>query len=239
MQTQNVEIPVGKGAMKAYFATPDDGPRPAVIVLQEIFGVNTEMKRITELLASIGYAGLAINYYHRTDPDLDVPYNDEGMKQGFSAAGRTSRATYREDIEAAVAWLNNRSEVERGRIGTWGFCMGGSVAFFSATLPHIKAAIAFYGGSIAAPFPGGEAEALSDTAALKAPLFLAFGGKDQHITADKVKRIETTLQEAGKHFELKVYPEQDHGFFRQSSKDFQTPAVADAWQSVQTFLSRI
>ena len=239
MQTQNIEIPVGNGSMKAYFAAPDDGQHPAVIVLQEIFGVNTQMKRVTDLLASVGYVGLAINYYHRTDPDLNEPYNEEGMKKGFAAAGHTSRATYREDIEAAVKWLNGRSEVERGRIATWGFCMGGSVAFYSATLPGIKAAVCFYGGSIAAPFASGEPEALSNVAEIKVPLFLAFGGKDQHITADKVARIDSTLKEAGKRYEIKVYPNEDHGFFRQSSENFDNADVADAWHRVQTFLSHI
>ncbi len=164
MVTQDVEIPVGQGTMKAYFAAPQDGPRPAVIVFQEIFGVNTEMKRIADLLASVGYAAVVINYYHRSSPDLNEPYTDAGMKVGFAAAGQTSRETFREDIEATITWLNSRSEVERGRIGTWGFCMGGSIAFYSATLPHINAAVAFYGGSIAAPFAGGEPERRRKTA---------------------------------------------------------------------------
>lgn len=239
MQTKNVNISVGKGVMKAYYAAPDDGPRPAVIVLQEIFGVNAQMKRITELLASVGYVALAINYYHRSDPDLDLPYNDDGMKQGMAAAAQTNRDTYREDIGAAVRWLQAQSAVERGRIGTWGFCMGGSVAFYSATLPDINAAVAFYGGSIAGPLANGEPGVLSDVDDLKAPVLLAFGGKDHHITADNVQLIEARLTASGKPFELKVYPDQDHGFFRQSSNDFQDADVADAWQRVQTFLSHL
>src|SRR5450755_2366597 len=80
--------------MPCYLARPDDdGPRPAVIVLQEIFGVNTEVKRIADLLASHGYAALAINYYHRTHPDLNEPYTQEGLQNGFAAAGNITRAT--------------------------------------------------------------------------------------------------------------------------------------------------
>jgi carboxymethylenebutenolidase len=239
MQSQTVEIPVGNSVMKSYFAAQEGERRPAVIVLQEIFGVNTEMRRITDLLASNGFAALAINYYHRTDPDLNQPYNEEGMKIGMTAASKTSRASYREDIEAAIAWLNARPEVDAGRIATWGFCMGGSVAFYSATFPEIKAAVSFYGGSIAAPFASGEPEALIDTAALRAPLFLAFGGQDHFITPEKVARTEKTLKDAGKTYELKVYPDQDHGFFRQSSNDFSTPDVADAWKRVQAFLADV
>ena len=88
MRSESFTIDVGGGSMPAYLARPDDGaPRPAVIVLQEIFGVNAEVKRITDLLASSGYVGLAINYYHRTHPDLNEPYTPEGLKHGFAAAG--------------------------------------------------------------------------------------------------------------------------------------------------------
>lgn len=237
--SQNVEIPVGALAMKSYFAAPEGTPHPAVILLQEIFGVNAEMRRIADLLAEAGYAALAINYYHRSDPDLDLDYNDEGMKHGMAAATKTSRATYREDIEAAITWLNERPEVASGRIATWGFCMGGSVAFYSATLPGVKAAVAFYGGSIASPFASGEAEAISDVAAVRAPIFLVYGGRDHYITPEKIARTEEALKTAGKAYELKVYPDQDHGFFRRSSTTFSTPAVADAWSRVQTFLAKV
>lgn len=238
MKSQALSITVDGNLMPSYLARPDeDGPRPAVIVLQEIFGVNTEVKRIADLLASAGYVALAINYYHRTDPDLNEPYTPEGLEKGFAAAGKVTRATLRNDIAAALNYLDTQPFVTPGHVATWGFCFGGSVAFLSATFPGVAAAIAFYGGSIAAPFPSGEPEALADAAALSAPLFLAFGGKDDYITAEKVGRIETALTEAHKDFEVRVYPDQGHAFFRDSSAALDSsPDVADAWQRVQTFL---
>ncbi|MBV8583513.1 MAG: dienelactone hydrolase family protein, partial [Candidatus Eremiobacteraeota bacterium] len=86
MQSSNLSIPVDGAMMPSYLARPESSsPAPAVLVLQEIFGVNKEMRRITDLVAQTGYVGLAINYYHRSDPDLDVPYNDEGMAKGRAA----------------------------------------------------------------------------------------------------------------------------------------------------------
>ena len=153
MTSEAVSIDVDGSAMPGYLARPDeDGPRPAVIVLQEIFGVNTEVKRISDLLAATGYVALAINYYHRTHPDLNEPYTPEGLKNGFAAAGKVTRATLKADVGAALDYLNKLDAVKFGRVATWGFCFGGSVAFISATLPGLSAAIAFYGGSIAAPF---------------------------------------------------------------------------------------
>jgi carboxymethylenebutenolidase len=224
--------------MPAYLARPEGNePRPAVIVLQEIFGVNTEVKRITDLVASAGYVGLAINYYHRTHPDLNEPYTQEGLQAGFAAAGATRKETLRADVAAAIAWLNEQSFVKKGQIVTWGFCYGGTVAFLTATLEGLKGAIAFYGGHIAAPLPGGEPEAAADAPDIKAPLLLAYAGKDAYIPAEAVEKARTALTAAHKPFELIVYPEQDHGFFRNSSAVLETDKdVADAWKKVQTFI---
>jgi carboxymethylenebutenolidase len=224
--------------MPCYLVLPDeDGARPAVIVLQEIFGVNTEVRRIADLLASSGYVALAINYYHRTDPDLNEPYTPAGLQKGFAAAGKVTRATMRADLLAAIDYLNTQDYVKSGHLGTWGFCFGGTVAFESATLPGLSAAICFYGGHIAAPLPSGEPEVLADVSELRCPLLLVFGGQDDFITPAMVGRIETALTDAHKGFEIKVYPEQGHAFFRNSSTVLDSNQdVADAWNVVQAFL---
>jgi carboxymethylenebutenolidase len=244
MIKQSVTIDVGGSAMPAYLARPEGAtPRPAVIVLQEIFGVNNEVKRITELVASAGYVGLAINYYHRTHPDLNEPYTQDGLQHGFAAAGAVTTEGLKADLTAAIAWLEAQDFVQHGRIATWGFCFGGTVAFLSATLPGVAAAIAFYGGSIAAPMPSGESEVLADAKDVKAPLLLVFGGQDTYIPPEAVDRIRTTLTELHKPFEIQVYPTESHAFFRESSAVMSagTPtaaAVADAWHRVQAFLKK-
>ncbi len=245
MISQSVTIDVGGSAMPAYLARPDDDgtPRPAVIVLQEIFGVNTEVKRITDLVASAGQVGLAINYYHRTHPDLNEPYTQEGLQAGFAAAGAVTRAGLAADLTAAIDWLNAQDYVHFGRIATWGFCFGGTVAFFSATLEGVVAAISFYGGHITNPLPSGEPPMLADAAKIKAPLLLAFGGKDDYIPPAAIEEIRTTLTADHKRFEIQVYPDEGHAFFRDSSSamslgDDKAQCVADAWDLVQAFLSK-
>ncbi len=239
MESQSVSIEVGGSAMPGYLARPDgDGPRPAVIVLQEIFGVNTEVKRISDLLASSGYVALAINYYHRTDPELNEPYTQEGLQNGFAAAAKVTRATMKADIAAAIDYLNTQDFVSFNRVATWGFCFGGSVAFISATMPGLSGAVCFYGGSIAAPFPSGEPEALADVADVRCPLLLAFGGKDAYIPAEAVEKISAGLTAAHKKFQIQVYPDQDHAFFRDSSAVIDSSRdVADAWELVQAFFT--
>jgi carboxymethylenebutenolidase len=216
-----------------------DDPKPAVIVFQEIFGVNREVKRIAELFASAGYVALAPNYYYRTHPHLNEPYNEQGLQHGFAAAGKVTKANLRKDTSACIAWLDRQSFVAKGNIATCGFCFGGTVAFLSATLPGLKGAIPFYGGHIAAPLPGGVPEALADAKDVRVPLLLFFGGKDDYIPKEAVERIDRTLTDLGKPHEIVVYPNVGHAFFRESSAGLHQDEVAGAWSRVQAFLKNV
>ncbi len=238
MQTQDVTIPVDGQPMPGFLVRPDaEDPRPAVIVLQEIFGVNREVRRIAELVAGAGYVALAINYYHRTHPSLNEPYTQDGLKNGLAAAGAVRRVNLLADLEATLAWLDAQRFVERGRIATIGFCFGGAVAFLSATLPEVKAAIPFYGGQIARDFPSGEPGALSAVGEVKAPLLLFFGGKDEGIGPDKIARIDAELKAHGTPYEIVTYPDVGHAFFRESSAKMEEGEIADAWARVKAFLA--
>lgn len=239
MITQDMKIDVDGLGMPCYLARPDgDEPGPAVIVFQEIFGVNREVKRIAELFASAGHVALAPNYYYRTHPNLIEPYNEEGLQHGFAAAGQVTKANLRKDAGAAIAWLERQNFVAKGKIATCGFCFGGTVAFVTATLPGLKGAIPFYGGSIAAPMPDGEPEALADAKDIRVPLLLFFGGKDDYIPKEAAERIDRTLTELGKPHEIVVYPNVGHAFFRESSAALNQADVADAWSRVQSFLKK-
>jgi carboxymethylenebutenolidase len=239
LQTKDFTIDVDGSPMPSYLARPDgEDPKPAVIVLQEIFGVNAEVKRIADLFASAGYVALAINYYHRTHPNLNEPYTQEGLQAGFAAAGQVSRATLRADVAAAIAWLDEQPFVEQGKIATAGFCFGGSTAFVTAALPGLRAAIPFYGGSIAGGFPNGEPEGLADIGDIHIPMLLFFGGKDDFIPAEAVAKVEKAIADAHLDAEVVVYPNVGHAFFRESSSALNEHEVDDAWKRVQAFLSK-
>jgi len=249
MISQAVNISVDGSQMDSYLARPPSGsgPHPAVIVLQEVFGVNAEMRRITDMLAAAGYVGLAINYYHRTHPQLDLAYDESSMKTAAEAARGITRATLYADLGAAIEWLKAQDFVRDGKVATWGFCMGGSVAFLSATLPDVRGAICFYGGAIAKPFRNGDPGALQEAAKIHAPLLLAFGAEDRGIPPEDIARIRTELDARGIEYRLEVYPGVGHAFFRQGthravtgqeqfSDEAIATAVADSWNLVQAFL---
>jgi carboxymethylenebutenolidase len=249
MISQAVNISVDGSQMDSYLARPPSGsgPHPAVIVLQEVFGVNAEMRRVTDMLAAAGYVGLAINYYHRTHPNLDLAYEESSMQTAMEARKSVTRATLYADLNAAIAWLKDQDFVRDGKIATWGFCMGGSVAFLSATLPDVRGAICFYGGSIAKPFGSGEPSALADIDKIRAPLLLCFGAEDRGIPREDIEQIRQALDARGLEYQLEVYHGVGHAFFRQGtpravagqdhySDEAIANAVADSWNLVQAFL---
>lgn len=239
MQSSNITIAVGTSKMPAYLARPDSpGPAPAVLLLQEIFGVTADMRQIADLIAQNGYVALAINYYHRHDPNLDVPYNDEGIAKGRAAAATVTRDTIGPDIAASIDWLNKQDFVRAGRIATWGFCAGGSMAFFSAMQPGVSAAVCFYGGQIAKPLHSGGAPLIEEVDKVRVPVLLIFGGQDQSIPPEDVQRIDKALRDAKKQYYVHTYASEGHGFFRKSVQDFGNPEVKDAWTRVQEFLKR-
>ncbi len=235
----DLTIAVGDARMPAYLVRPGgQGRYPAVIVLEGVFGFDEELRRITDLLASLGYVGLAINYFHRTHPTLSLPFTPEGRARGEEAARCVKKDEARNDVAAARDWLNMQPFVESGHIGTWGFGLGGTVAFVTATLPGINAAVAFYGQSIASLMPGGEAAPLEDARDLRAPLLLVFGGQDELISQRDVEVTTATLRSHDKRYELQAYPSVGHSFFRTTPDSASTREAADAWDRVRAFFER-
>jgi carboxymethylenebutenolidase len=234
MQTHWIELAVGDTTMLSYVAEPASPPKAGIIIIQEIFGVNEPMRKLTELVASIGYLGVAPALFHRTDPKFEAEYNAGGFAKGQAAAAEVTLESASADLEAAATYVRERLGRD-AKIATWGFCFGGSIAMLSATLPGIDAAVSFYGGQIArSPHPS-RPPIVTLAPEVKAPLFFAFGGLDQHIPAEDWAVIRSALDEQKKPYEFHVLPEEDHGFFRQGPGG--NKGSAENWPLVQAFLA--
>lgn len=251
MISQDVVIPVDGSNMPGYLARPEEGsgPHPAVIVLQEVFGFTPETRRVTELLASIGYVGLAINYYHRTDPEMAQPYTQEGNKRAFEIASRVTPQNLNSDVTAAFDWLNSQPFVKAGKIATWGFGFGASAAFVTADVAGLSGAILFYPINLTAPLASGEAP-LDHASQVAVPLLVVFGEKDYYVSRFDMDRIHAALKTTHKRFRMQIYPNVGHSFFRfgrpQAIAELQgysdesvAQAVADSWDLVKAFLVEI
>ncbi len=234
MQTEWTELAVTGEMMPAYVAVPDGAPRGGVIVIQEIFGVNADIRRIAELVAGAGYLAVAPAVFHRTDPHFEAAHDEAGFAKGRAAAGAIDLAQVGADLTASADFLRERLG-ETHKIGTWGFCFGGSIAYYSATLPFVAAAVSFYGGQIAQASGPNRPALVTLTPQIQAPLLLVFGGRDPYIAPDDVAVVREALEEHERIFDLRVYAEEDHGFFREGPGG--NPGSRDVWPRVQAFLA--
>jgi carboxymethylenebutenolidase len=222
MISQQVTLDAPKGPMKAHAARLDEKPRPAVIVLEGVYGFDAEIQRITDQVASSGYIGLAIDYL-----------------RGGEAARVFNTKDVCEDVAAARDWLNEQPYVQHGKIAAWGFGFGGTAAFLASSLAGLDASIAFYGQSIARPIPGTDGKpALDEIEKVRVPVLLVFGGHDEQIGPSEIATIRDRLTAQHAPFEIEVYPEVGHSFFREDLGTIATRQIADAWGRVQAFLRR-
>lgn len=222
-------LQIGDGtAMAAYEARPaGEGPYPAIIVLQEIFGVNAHIRSIADRFAEAGYVALAPDLFHRTAPGFQSGYDD--FAPGRSQAEQMTLDGVATDLKATYPWLEADPLVDPERIASVGFCMGGRVAFFAATVLPLQAAICFYGGGIAQT-------QLERVELVKAPLLLFWAGRDQHILPDDQYAVQNALRAAGKPYVSVEFAAADHGFFCDARSSYDPPAARQAWAMVQAFL---
>jgi carboxymethylenebutenolidase len=219
VEERTIDAPAGP--MKAYIARLDAKPRPAVIVLEGVYGFDDEIKRITTQTAGAGFLAIAIDY----------------LRGGAPADVFTTKGVC-DDVAATRDWLNAQPDVQHGKIATWGFGYGGTAAFLSASLPGLAGAIAFYGQSIARPLPGESRPALDEISGIRAPLLLVFGGHDEQIGPTEIAEIRTRLEAMHANFQIQEYPEVGHSFFREDLGTIATRQIADAWDRVVSFLRK-
>ena len=231
-----IEIETRDGPMAMYVARPEgNGPFPAVIILQEIFGITPELQHIADMLAGEGYLAVLPALFHRTDKNFLSPYDKDGMARGRAAVNQLSHDDVRSDIRAAIDWVRGQADAS-GEVATLGFCWGGSVAFMTATFDDIRAAISFYGSQIVRSPYDGRPPMLDYTPQIQSPLFLVFGGMDESIPGPDIQKIQDTLIENEKAFSLTMYREEGHAFFRFAGTPRAAVHAPEAWQRVLAFL---
>jgi carboxymethylenebutenolidase len=235
VSTTTIRLRTGDGEMKCHQAQPrGPGKFPAVIVIMEAFGLNDHIKDVSERIAAEGYVTIAPDLYYRES------VNVVGYDQLQEAIGLMQRLDYDKvvaDLRCVITHLKAQSFVNGDRLGVTGFCMGGTLTFLAACkLPSdLKAAVTFYGGSIADDAPMAPLNFARD---LQAPILCFFGEKDPYIPLSQVKKIEDTLRALGKSCEVKVYAQADHGFFCDERASYQPEAARDAWENTKSWFAR-
>lgn len=212
--------PDGKSA-PAYYVEPTAGAdAPAVVVIQEWWGINDQIERVANQLAEAGYRALVPDLY-RGDKALDAAEAEHKMNNlDFSDA-------VAQDIQGAIEHLQNAG---RAQVATLGFCMGGVLSMLAAMnfSDQLSAAVAWYG------LPPDEA---GDPATIKIPLQAHFGNQDQMFPPEAVDNFEQKLKGAGVAYEFYRY-DADHAFGNEDWDNYDANAAQAAWQRSLDFLGK-
>lgn len=228
---ERVELAVSDGTtMYAEIARPPaTGGTPGIVVFQDAYGVNDQLREIARRFAGLGFTAIAPELYHRTQPGLVGSYDgrDDALrnrgKDDLTPAGTSA------DIQAAYDRLASDGTVVTERIAAVGFCMGGRAVFVANAQVPLRAAISFYGGGIA--------PALLDRAPDQhGPLLMFWGGLDRHIKAEHRRAVDDALTAAGKDHTQIVFAKADHGFFGHHQPPYNPEAAEIAWATLVEFL---
>lgn len=222
-----VEFPSNGSTVPGYLALPD-GAGPGVVVIQEWWGLVPHIKDVCDRFAGEGFVALAPDLYHGES----TAEPDEAGK--LMMALNVERAA--KDLTGAVDELKRRDEVVGAGVGVVGYCMGGGLALYLATLrpDDVKAAAPYYG-----VIPWGAAQ--PDYSRLEAAVQGHYGDSDAFLPVDQVKALEQQLKDLGKDAEFFIYEGMDHAFFNDSRPDVYGEAAArDAWKrTISFFRSRL
>jgi carboxymethylenebutenolidase len=228
--SSRITLVVGDGSeMSAYVSSPaNPGPHPAILVLQEALGVNSQIRRLADRYASRGFVAIAPDLFHRVSPgyDADVLVLDEVMPfiKSLTTDGLIA------DLSAAHEWLASQPDVDAVKVASVGFCMGGRASYLGNSALPLAAAISYYGGSIA---PG----LLDRAVTMHGPHLFFWGGKDKGIPPEQHRAVADALHAADKPFVDVVYSECNHGFFNEDwAERYNESAASQSWTMGLAFL---
>jgi carboxymethylenebutenolidase len=206
--------------LDAYVAEPEGTPKGGLVVVQEIFGVNSHIRAVTDRFAGEGYLAVAPAIFDRAQPKAELTYDTAGFQQGYALLQKIPIDDTVKDVEAALLYAAQETGKPAGVVG---FCYGGTLAWLSATRLAPAAAVGYYGGHIAkfvAEKP-------------KAPVMLHFGKKDDHIPESDVAKVQAA------HPEVQVYwYDAGHAFNRDGNSAYVEDAAKEAMARTLAFFAQ-
>ncbi len=227
MKTSWQTLTVSDGTeMRTYVAEPTERADRAIIVLQEAFGVNDYVRRMTERFAERGFLAIAPELFHRTGEGFEGSYTEYvGVAPHMNALTIEGLAADLLAVHASVVAGGIGAE----RVAAIGFCMGGRASFLANATVPLGAAVSFYGGGIA--------ESLLDrVSALRAPHLLCWGGSDDHILPAQTRAVSDALRAAHKPYIEAVFSEAGHGFACDARASYHEASAQIAWSLTDAFL---
>ncbi|MGR4862878.1 dienelactone hydrolase family protein [Caulobacter sp. LARHSG274] len=216
-ETLTIETP--DGAFSAYVARPSATPAPAIVVIQEIFGVNKVMRDICDGLAAEGFIAICPDLFWRIAPGIDITDQSEAeWKKAFELYNAFDVDAGVSDIAATIAAARALPGVN-GKVGAVGYCLGGLLAFLTATRTDADATVAYYGVGVE--------KHVAEAEKLARPLLMHIAEEDQFVPKEAQKVILDALKDHPQ-IEIHTYPGRDHAFARVGGAHYD---AADAGQA--------
>jgi carboxymethylenebutenolidase len=204
-----IETLAGDGGFSAYLAEPAESPKGAVVVIQEIFGVNEGIRRKCDHWASLGYIGVAPDLFWRLQPGVELdPDLPEQFQEALGLMQKLNQDKAIADIEATIRDTRGRLP-DGGKVGAVGYCLGGRLAFMTAARTDIDASVGYYGVGLEG--------LMGEKHAIARPIMLHIASADHFVTPDKQALIHEGLDDHPK-VVLHDYPGEDHGFAAEMGK---------------------
>ncbi|WP_422026340.1 dienelactone hydrolase family protein [Pyruvatibacter mobilis] len=211
MSGQDIEINGPDGAFSGYLATPASGTGPGIVVIQEIFGVNKVMRDICDDLAAKGFIALCPDLFWRLEPGIQLTdKTEEEWQKAFDLFGKFDVDAGIVDIDATIEHLRGMDGCT-GKVGAVGYCLGGLLAYLTATRTDADASVGFYGVNIH--------EKLDEMEQIKKPLMLHIAREDEFVPLEAQSQIETVLSR-NENVVLHIYEGRDHAFAREGGAHY-------------------
>ena len=227
-ETMSISTP--DGAMAAYVAVPEmPGPWPAVVVIQEIFGVNDVVRTAADRLAAVGFLAVAPDLFWRLEPGVQLTdKTEEEWKHGFKLMQGLDFDKAMDDIQTTITAARNDKRTT-GLVGAVGYCLGGQLAYLAATRTDVDAAVGYYGVNLD--------KRLDEADKIKKPLLLHIAMQDEYSTPERSQQVIDALK--GKPgVEVDTYRDSNHAFAREGGAHYDrlNAKLADARTAI--FLTR-
>jgi len=236
-------IPIGNFQLPAYVSRPENakGNLPIIIVVSEIFGVHEYIADVTRRFAKLGYLAIAPEFFTRAgDPNT---YGTIAEIQANIVA-KTPDAQVLNDLQAALVWAGKNGG-DLKRVGVTGFCWGGRITWLSATLPQVKAGVAWYGRVIGEKTENSPRHPVDLAADLKAPVLGLYGGADTGISLESVEQMRVALAQvvpknpAAKASLIEVYPDTPHAFHADYRATYREGPAKDGWEKCLAWFKKM
>ena len=205
------------GSFQAYVARPAVTLAPVIVVLQEIFGVNNDLRATCDELAAQGFIAVSPDLFWRLEPGVNLNnLSQEDWKKGFELYTAFDLAKGVTDIMHCVDAARTLDGAS-GKVGVMGFCLGGLMTYLTAARGHVDAAVAYYGGSTE--------KYLSEAGAIKTPMIMHLGEEDEYISKEAQAEIKQALAN-NPHVTIYSYPGCSHAFARHKGEHYDAAAAA-------------